>query len=144
MGARRATPAPGGPPGGRSPGSPATAPPPPSLPVRTSGWADPGARRRRHAHAGRYRRRPRLAARGAEPMRSGSTAGAEQAAAVLERLLIDPTFRGRFRADPAGTLERHGMVEVAARLRHDARMHTLELRESRSSLAGVLMAAAVE
>jgi CHAP domain len=77
--------------------------------------------------------------------RGRQSASAGRAALVLERLLVDPQFRARFRAAPAATLERCGMADVANGLRGDGRaLQTLDMRESRSSLAGVLMAAAVE
>jgi hypothetical protein len=66
-------------------------------------------------------------------------------AGFLERLLLDPGFRARFRAAPAALLERHGLPDVARQLRAPGRaLETLEVRESRSSLAGVFMAAAME
>jgi hypothetical protein len=69
---------------------------------------------------------------------------AERAAALLERLLSDPAYRARFRADPARACADEGLPEVAAELGRGRAMQTLEIRESRSSLAGVLMAAALE
>jgi cell wall-associated NlpC family hydrolase len=68
----------------------------------------------------------------------------ERAAALLERLLSDPAYRAEFRADPARACAAEGLPEVAAELGRGRAMQTLELRESRSSLAGVLMAAALE
>ena len=68
----------------------------------------------------------------------------ERAAALLERLLSDPVYRAEFRADPARACAAEGLPEVAAELGRGRAMQTLELRESRSSLAGVLMAAALE
>jgi cell wall-associated NlpC family hydrolase len=69
---------------------------------------------------------------------------AERAAALLERLLSDPVYRSAFRADPARACAEEGLPEVAAELGRGRAMQTLEIRESRSSLAGVLMAAALE
>jgi cell wall-associated NlpC family hydrolase len=69
---------------------------------------------------------------------------AERAAALLERLLSDPVYRSAFRADPARACADEGLPEVAAELGRGRAMQTLEIRESRSSLAGVLMAAALE
>jgi cell wall-associated NlpC family hydrolase len=69
---------------------------------------------------------------------------AERAAALLERLLSDPIYRAEFRADPARACAEEGLPEVASELGRGRAMQTLEIRESRSSLAGVLMAAALE
>ena len=69
---------------------------------------------------------------------------AERAAALLERLLSDPAYRSEFRADPAAACAAEGLPEVAAQLGRGRALETLEIRESRSSLAGVLMAAALE
>jgi cell wall-associated NlpC family hydrolase len=69
---------------------------------------------------------------------------AERAAALLERLLSDPTYRSEFRADPARACAEEGLPEVAEQLGRGRAMETLEISESRSSLAGVLMAAALE
>jgi cell wall-associated NlpC family hydrolase len=65
---------------------------------------------------------------------------------LLERLVADPAFRARFEVDPSGTARDAGFHELAAELALDdgGPMQTLELRESRSSLAGALMAAAAE
>jgi hypothetical protein len=68
-----------------------------------------------------------------------------RSADLIERLLGDPELRGRFRADPATVLRDHGLPELAAGLgRGEKALLTLELRESRSSLAGVMVAAAAE
>ena len=70
---------------------------------------------------------------------------AERAQQVIERLLVDPEFRAEFRRDPAGACVAAGLPELAVELGGSGKgMQTLELRESRSSLAGVVMAAAVE
>jgi murein DD-endopeptidase MepM/ murein hydrolase activator NlpD len=65
---------------------------------------------------------------------------------LLERLLTDTEFRRTFRRDPAAACREQGLSELADEL--DATsgkaLQTLELRESKSSLAGVLMAAAAE
>jgi cell wall-associated NlpC family hydrolase len=65
---------------------------------------------------------------------------------LLERLVADPAFRARFEVDPSGTARDAGFHALAAELALDdgSPMQTLELRESRSSLAGALMAAAAE
>src|SRR4051794_29450822 len=64
---------------------------------------------------------------------------------MMERLLADPVFRARFRKDPAGVAREEGADEVADELSvvRDP-MQTLDFRESRSSVAGVMIAAAVE
>src|SRR4051812_32842741 len=71
---------------------------------------------------------------------------AEAAANLLERLLTDQGFRARFRADPVGASRQAGLEEVADEMAiaGGKAMDTLDGRESRSSLAGVLMAAALE
>jgi len=68
------------------------------------------------------------------------------AAALLERLLADADFRARYRRDPAGAARAAGFAELAPELELPAAraLETLELRESRQALVGVLMAAAVE
>jgi cell wall-associated NlpC family hydrolase len=64
---------------------------------------------------------------------------------LIERLLVDPEFRAEFRRDPAGACVAAGLPGLAADLGGSGKaMHTLELRESRSSLAGVVVAVAVE
>src|SRR5262245_27335124 len=70
----------------------------------------------------------------------------ERAAQLLERLLVDRDFRADFRRDPAGRCRDFDLDEVAAELAGGGAggFQTLEVRESRSSLAGVLLAAAVE
>jgi cell wall-associated NlpC family hydrolase len=65
---------------------------------------------------------------------------------LLERLVSDADFRARFRRDPAGAAREAGFAALAdelARLGNDP-LQTLDGRESRSSVAGALMAAAVE
>ena len=71
---------------------------------------------------------------------------AEIAARLIEQLLADPAFRDRFRRDPVRTCREAGLDSIAADLSVGGgkAMHTLDLRESRSSLAGVMMAAAME
>ncbi len=71
---------------------------------------------------------------------------AERAQQVIERLLVDPVFRGEFRRDPVGACVAAGLPGLAVELggSGSSGLETLELRESRSSLAGVVMAAAVE
>ena len=61
---------------------------------------------------------------------------------LIERLLADPEFRAEFRRDPAGAARRMG-VDGAEFASGDP-LQTLDVRESRSSLAGVMAAAAVE
>ena len=69
----------------------------------------------------------------------------EQAGKLIERLLVDPEFRAEFRRDPAAASVAAGLPELAAELEGSARaMDTLMIRESKSSLAGVVMAVAVE
>jgi NlpC/P60 family len=69
----------------------------------------------------------------------------ERSAELIERLLGEPELRRRFRTDPAGVLVEAGLPHLAAGLGHGKRaLMTLELRESRSSLAGVMVAAAAE
>ena len=66
-------------------------------------------------------------------------------AGLIERLLVDGEFRARFRGDPAGVCVEVGLPGLAAELAGGGRaMVTMELRESRSSLAGVVMAMAAE
>jgi hypothetical protein len=65
---------------------------------------------------------------------------------LVERLLGDADFRARFEADPSEAAREAGFDALADHL-EDAdgnSMQTLELRESKSSLAGALMAAAAE
>jgi cell wall-associated NlpC family hydrolase len=69
----------------------------------------------------------------------------ERSAALIERLLADPDLRRRFRADAASVLGEHGLAELAREIGSGERaLLTLELRESRSSLAGAMVAAAAE
>ena len=70
----------------------------------------------------------------------------EIAAQLIERLLADPAFRDRFRRDPALACREAGLDGLAEEMRLGGgkAMHTLDIRESRSSLAGVMMAAAME
>src|SRR4051812_26043554 len=71
---------------------------------------------------------------------------ADVAAKLIERLLADPAFRARFRRDPAGACREAGLDELAREMSVGGgkAMHTLDMRESKSSLAGVMMAAAME
>ncbi len=68
------------------------------------------------------------------------------AARLIEQLLSDPSFRDRFLRDPVRTCRDAGLDGIADDLQMGGgkAMHTLDLRESRSSLAGVMMAAAME
>ena len=64
---------------------------------------------------------------------------------LIERLLVDPEFRAEFRRDPSGACVVAGLPGLAGELGGSGKaMHTMELRESRSSLAGVVMAIAAE
>ena len=68
-----------------------------------------------------------------------------EGARLLERLLEDPGFRARFRSDPAAAAREAGLGELAADLAGaEAPFETLELRESRSSVAGMMLATAAE
>src|SRR3954454_4557450 len=70
--------------------------------------------------------------------------GEDQAAArLIERVVSDPAFRARFRRDPEGAARDLGFGLDAGELA-DAGLETLEVRESKSSLAGAMMAAAAE
>src|SRR4051812_22147257 len=68
------------------------------------------------------------------------------AARLLERLLSDPAFRAQFRRDPAGACRDAGLDSLAQEMSVGGgkAMMTLDIRESKSSLAGVMMAAAME
>src|SRR4051812_22025865 len=68
------------------------------------------------------------------------------AAKLIERLLVDPAFRTTFRRDPAAACREAGLDELAEEMALGAgkAMMTLDVRESKSSLAGVMMAAAME
>src|SRR4051812_23338445 len=67
------------------------------------------------------------------------------AAKLLERLLTQPAFRADFRRDPVATCARFGVPELGPDVERRGRvLDTLELRESRSSLAGALAAVAAE
>src|SRR3954466_189989 len=68
------------------------------------------------------------------------------AAKLLERLLSDPAFRAQFRRDPAGACREAGLDALAQEMSVGGgkAMMTLDIRESKSSLAGVLMPAARE
>src|SRR3954452_13056144 len=68
------------------------------------------------------------------------------AAKLIERLLADPAFRAGFRRDPAGACREAGLDGLAEEMSLGAgkAMYTLDVRESKSSLAGVMMAAAME
>jgi hypothetical protein len=65
---------------------------------------------------------------------------------LLERLISDPVLRERFARDPVGTAQGAGLHELASELARNGSgpMRPLEARESRSSLAGALAAAAAE
>jgi NlpC/P60 family len=68
-----------------------------------------------------------------------------RSAELIERMLGDTQLRKRFRADPGAVLRENGLPRLATGLIGDQRaLLTLDLRESRSSLAGVMVAAAAE
>ena len=75
-----------------------------------------------------------------------ATPEADIAAQLIERLLCDPSFRADFRRDPASACRAAGLDELADEMSLGAgkAMMTLDVRESKSSLAGVMMAAAME
>jgi cell wall-associated NlpC family hydrolase len=69
----------------------------------------------------------------------------ERSAALIELLLVDPKLRASFRADPGPVLRAHGLGRMARDIGNGPKaLVTLELRESRSSLAGAMIAAAAE
>jgi cell wall-associated NlpC family hydrolase len=69
----------------------------------------------------------------------------ERAAQLLERLLSDSAFRERFRAEPEAVCAEYGLAHLAPELTGPrGALEPLEVRESRSSLAGALLAAAGE
>ncbi|HEY5144064.1 MAG TPA: hypothetical protein VII98_11255, partial [Solirubrobacteraceae bacterium] len=69
----------------------------------------------------------------------------ERAAELLERLLVDAEFRLRFRAQPEAACREAGLHDLADEIAlGGSALQTLEVRESRSSLLGVMMAAALE
>src|SRR5437868_2472378 len=61
---------------------------------------------------------------------------------LLRRVLEDPDYRARLRRDPDAALREEGVE--SENLAADKPMETLDIRESRSSLAGAFMAAAAE
>ena len=63
---------------------------------------------------------------------------------LVERLLSDAGFRAEFRQDPAGSCRAMGLEGLAAELSAKPGLSELEGRESKSSLAGVVMAVAAE
>jgi hypothetical protein len=73
-------------------------------------------------------------------------AEADAAARLLERLLSDKGYRERFRSYPVAALREAGLPSVAEEMAVGGGklLNTLDERESRSSLAGVFMAAALE
>jgi cell wall-associated NlpC family hydrolase len=69
----------------------------------------------------------------------------ERTAALLEALLADPLSRAAFHRSPAKTYRDFDLPELAADLQPGAPgTSPLEVRESRSSLAGTMIAAAAE
>ena len=75
-----------------------------------------------------------------------TAAEAAAAARLLEGLLADPALRQHFRRDPVAASREAGVESLAREmsLATGKAMDTLDVRESRSSLAGVFMAAAIE
>ena len=75
-----------------------------------------------------------------------TSAEAESAARLLERLLSDPAYRARFRQNPVVASREAGLHSVAEEMAMGGgkALDTLDERQSRSSLAGVFMAAALE
>jgi hypothetical protein len=67
-----------------------------------------------------------------------------RAAELIERLLVDAALRARFRQDPSGVCAQFGLELEEGLGDVEKVLQTLEIRESRSSLAGALMAAASE
>jgi hypothetical protein len=65
---------------------------------------------------------------------------------LLERLREDPGFRARFRDDAPAAAREAGFDDLAQEIETDGRapFETLELRESRSSVGGAMLAAAAE
>ena len=69
----------------------------------------------------------------------------ERAAELIAMLLRDPEARASFRRNPAEVARAHGLDDVAEELAgRDGALELLDARESRSSVAGVLIAAAAE
>src|SRR3954463_16720729 len=110
-------------------------------------------RRRRYARAGAPAIRPAfraIAGSARDRPNAVETAGItngvddDRAARLLGRLLTDAELRARFRRDPAAVAREAHLDELAGDFSTGSAMETLEPRESRSSLAGVMMAAAVE
>src|SRR3954451_16397779 len=68
----------------------------------------------------------------------------DRAAQLLERLVADAGMRAEFRARPVAALQHYGLDDVAREVgdRPVKGLHTLDLRESRSGLAGLFVAAA--
>src|SRR5439155_20874043 len=86
---------------------------------------------------------PRSSEAGALPADRSASGGLP--ASLLDRLLRDAAFRARFRADPRAALESIGLGHLAEQLTSAGDpMQTLLPRESRSSLSGAAIAAAVE
>src|SRR3954454_14570861 len=75
-----------------------------------------------------------------------ATSEADIAAQLIERLLADPSFRAEFRRDPASACRQAGLDQLADEMSLGAgkAMMNLDVSESKSSLAGVMMAAAME
>ena len=69
----------------------------------------------------------------------------ERAADLIAMLMRDSAARAAFRRSPAAMCRDHGLDDVAAELAgRDGALQSLDVRESRSSVAGVLIAAAAE
>lgn len=65
-------------------------------------------------------------------------------AMLIERLLTDQAFRTAFGRSPGEACRAYGLDDLANELTAGSSIQTLELRESKSSLAGALMALAAE
>jgi putative modified peptide len=75
---------------------------------------------------------------------SSSDRGGTAEARLLARLLTDDAFRAAFRRSPADACRSYGLEDVADELSAGSSMETMEVRESKSSLAGAVMALAAE
>jgi hypothetical protein len=79
-------------------------------------------------------------------VREASSVSSSDQVRLLERLLEDPGFRARFRDDPVTAVREAGLEPLVDQVDGDGEraLETLEIRESRSSLAGMMLAASVE
>jgi hypothetical protein len=70
---------------------------------------------------------------------------AERAAALLVRLIRDPSFRAAFRRKPAEEARAFGLDQLARELEERQKeRQTLPIRETKARLAGLLLATADE